>query len=447
MRLLSVSRLMAQAAVTTVGGFLVVAGAAGETDYGIGYAGEYSSNIRRTTTNPENEWINSVIVGFTYTENTVDLTARARAQAQYRTYSHDTFGDEKLYLLDSSLLWTILPRRLSWVVEDAFSEVILDPTAASTPTNRAGANAFSTGPDAMFQINPVNALRLSARYGNVYVGNTGLDNNRYTGLVGWEYQSSAVTQWSLNVQHTTVDYENDVAAPDFQQNDVFLRMARRFSESQLTLDAGKTKFKRDTGGESDGSLLRARWTRNLSATSSFGLTLASEFQDTGAELLSYVSAPGTPVTGGPPPAVGNNVVTNDIYYSRRADVFYTRQAGRTYWTVRATGRDLDFETTLQDRREAGFNFDLTYNYSALGSASLIGRYLRTDFVDAVPPRDDEDVTAALRFAYQARRHLRLMLEGRRTERASTDPLAEFVDKRALFTIQYTTGPLYAPFAP
>lgn len=439
----SASRIATRTAVTLMG-VLIAAAAAARTDYGIGYAGEYTSNVGRTTTDPEDEWINSVIAGFTYTESSQDLAAQATAQVQYRDYSSDSFADETLYLLNSSLLWTISPQRLTWAVEDSFREITLDPTAAATPTNRARTNVFSTGPDARFEVNPVNALIVNARYGNVYVGDTGLDNDRYTGLVGWEYQSSAVTQWALNFQRTLVDYESD-AVPDYRQSNAFLQMSRQYPQSQLVVDAGKSKFKRDDGLESDGSLLRLDWRRSLSAGSGFGLTLAREFQDTGVDLLGLVTAPGAPVGGTAPPAAANSVITGDVYYSRRVDVFYNRQDGRVSWATRATGRSLDFQTLAQDRREAGLNLTTTYNYSAVGAASLLGQYLRSDFVDT--GREDEDTSLALRFTYQARRNIGMMIEGRRIERSSTDTNSEYVDKRVLFTIQYTTGTLYAPFSP
>lgn len=444
MQLRIASRFAARGA-TIVMAALAAAGvaSAAQTDYGIGYAGEYTSNVRRTQSNAEDEWINSVIAGFTYTENTQDLAAFVTGQAQYRNYSSNTFGDETLYFLNSSLLWTISPQRFTWTVEDSYREITLDTTAAATPTNRAGSNVFSTGPDIRFEINPVNALVVNARYGNVYVGDTGLDNNRYSGLVGWEYQSSAVTQWALNAQQTYVDYEDDSVAPDYRQNNVFLQMLRRFPQSQLLVDLGKSKFERDGGSEADGSLQRLEWRRTLSAVSNFGLIFAREFQDTGADLLGLVTSPGTPVGGTAPPAAATNVITGDLYYSRRVDLFYSRQDGRFAWNMRATGRELDFQTLAQDRREAGLNLSATYNYSAVGAVSLLGQYLRSDFVDT--NRDDEDTSVALRYTYQARRNLGMMIEGRRIARSSTDPSSEYVDKRALFTIQYTTGPLYAPF--
>lgn len=443
MQLGSAFRLAARAVAAVLGSLmLVVAAAAAQTDFGIGYVGEYSSNVGRTPTNPNDEWINSAIAGFTYVENTVDLTARATGQAQYRDYTNDSFADETQYLLDASLLWTISPGRLTWSVEDAFRDVVLDPTRASTPNNRARANALSTGPDVTFRLNPVNTLRLNARYGRVYVADTGLDNDRHSGLLGWEYQSSAVTQWSLNAQQAVTDYENDVVATDFRQSEIYARMQRRYSQSQFTLDAGKTRVKRVNAPAADGSLLRLDWRRSLGAAASFGVALAGEFQDTGAALLGSVSAPAPPTGGTPPPAVGTSVVTGDVYYSRAADVFYSRQGPRIAWTARINGRDLDFETTPQDRREAGVNLDVAYNYSAIASIGIFGQYLRTDFVQAA--REDEDTTVGVRFAYRVRRHLGLMLEGLRIERTSTDPLSEFVDKRVLFTVQYTTGPLYAP---
>src|SRR5581483_1735587 len=99
---------------------------AAQVDYGIGYAGETSSNSRRTSTNPEHEWSNSIIGGFTYAEDTADFTARATLQGEYRDYAHNRVSDQSLLFADAAALWTLSPRRLTWTVEDSFREVSID---------------------------------------------------------------------------------------------------------------------------------------------------------------------------------------------------------------------------------------------------------------------------------------------------------------------------------
>lgn len=415
---------------------------AAQTGYGIGYAGEYSSNIGRASTNPESEWINILVAGMTYIESSSDISARATVQGQLRDYADDAFADEAVGMVDASLLWSISPGRLTWTVEDAFREVTLNPTVASTPANRAGANVFNTGPDFRIQFSPVHALSLGARYGNVYVGSSDLDNNRYSGTAQWSYQPSSTLTTSLILSQLRVNYDSNAVNDDFRRDDVFLRLQRRYPQSELVVDAGKTNIKRDRFDEVDGSLARLSLRRALSTTTSFGLSLTREFQDSGSDLLDSITDPGLPIGGIAPPSTGTDVITNDIFTSKRVDAFFLGRGARVNWSTRVNTRALDFETSLQDRREAGGRFDVGYFYSPLTGITAFGELLKTNYLDST--RQDKDFTVGLRFSYQAQRYLNYMAEARRIQRDSTDLASEFVDKRVLFSIMYTTGPLYQP---
>lgn len=416
---------------------------AAQAAYGIGYISEYSTNIERTPTDPENDWINALVGGIAYEERTADLAARVVGQAEVRSYAENTFDDDLLGTLDASAVWTLSPQRLTWTVEDAFRMVTLDPTAATTPRNVAGANIFDTGPDAYLRFGPVHTLSLGARYANVYVGDADLDNNRYTGIVRWLYQSSPRITWSLNVEHLNVAFENDVLNEDFRRDDAYARLSIRQARSEFTLDAGRTRLDRERSAELEGSLGRLSWRRELSTESSFGLSAATGYQDVGAELLGFLTGPTATVTA-TVPATGTDVVTSDLYYSRQADIFYTRRGVRLGGTVRAVARELDFETDLQDREEAGGSVELGYVHSATVSATLFGDYLKIDY--ARFRREDEDIHYGARVAYLLARNVSVGLEGRRIERVSTEPASEFVDKRVLLTLLYSTAPLYTPLS-
>lgn len=416
---------------------------AAQAAYGFGYISEYSSNIERTPTDPRNDWINSVVGGIAYEENTADLAARVSGQVEARSYAENTFSDDVVGNLDASALWTLSPQRLTWTVEDAFRMVTLDPTTAATPRNVAGANIFNTGPDAYLRFGPVHTLSLGGRYGNVYVGDADIDNNRYTGIARWLYQSSPRTVWSLNLEHLNVSFDNDVLNENFKRDDAYARLLIRQARSEFTLDAGRSRIDRDRSPELEGSLGRLGWRRELSSESSFGLSAAAGYQDVGAALLGLLTGP-TATVAAPVPPTGTDVVTSDLYYTRQADVFYTRRGSRYGGTVRVVARELDFETTLQDRDEAGGSLELGYVHSATTSATLFGDYLKIDYAQIV--REDEDIHYGLRLAYLVGRNVSVGLEGRRIERASTDAGSEFVDKRALLTVLYSTAPLYSPLS-
>lgn len=411
--------------------------------YGFGVVSEYSSNIDQRPVDERHEWINSLFTGMTYAENTADLVARASGQIEYRSYANDTYRNETIGLLDLSMLWTLSPGRATWTIADALRQVTLDPAGPSTPANRAGANVLETGPDVFLRVNATNLISLGARYGNVYVGDTDLDNDRYGAIARWLYHSSPATQWSANVEHLAVEFDNEVANESFRRDDAFLSVESRQARSNYRIDAGTTRIDRDRSESIDGSLVRFVWRRQLTSASDTGLTLARGYQDVGGELLRYVTPPTTSgARPAPPPAV-LDVITSAIYYSREADLYYNRQGNRTGWTVRAVTRRLDFESGGgEDREEAGGYLEIRYLYSATATAGAFMRYLEIEYPTS--GRTDEETTAGIRFGYRATRSLTVGLEASRLERQSDDPIREFVDKRALLTLAYTTGPLYTP---
>lgn len=416
---------------------------AAQAAYGLGYISEYTTNVERSPTDPKSDWINAIIGGLAYEENTADLAARVVGQVEYRSYAENTFPDDLLGALEASALWTLSPQRLTWTVEDAFHMVTLDPTSPTTPANLAGANVFNTGPDVYLHFGSVHTLSLGARYGNFYVGDSDINNNRYTGSISWFYQLSPRTIWSLNLEHLRVAFDNEILNENFKRDDAYARLLIRQARSEFTVDAGRTHIERDRSPELRGFLGRLTWRRELTSESSFGLAASSGYQDAGAGLLGLITGPTAPAVAALP-AVGTDVVTSDLYYSRQADVFYTRRGSRFSGTVRVIARDLDFEQTQQDREEAGGNLEIGYLPSATTSTTFFGDYLKIEYRQIV--REDEDIHYGVRLAYLVARNLSIGLEGRRIERVSTDPASEFTDKRALLTVLYSTAPLYTPLS-
>lgn len=424
-----------------LGGFSPWA-AATQFAYGFGYVTEYSSNIGRVAQDPVDEWINSVIGGFAYAEDTATVRARATAQVELRDYANDTFANETLGALDAAATWTLSPQRLTWTLEDAYRPVVLDPRVPETPATRFGSNVVSTGPDAFFRVARRHTLSLGARYGNVYVEDTALDNDRYTGSIRWLYQLGPVTTASLNAERLEVDFDDPVVNENFGRDDIYLRLEQRLGRSRFELNGGWTKIDRERSEDLSGSLARLIWSREPTSDSAFQLTLASGFEDVGVELLSFVTGAVPSATSGASGGFTSVVVVGNVYRSRRADVLYTRRGSHLVWSGRAVARELDFDGRLPNREEAGLRLEANYAYTGAVSFGLYGDYRTIDYADI--GREDEDRNYGLRLGYMATRRLSLNLLAFRVDRKSTDPVNEFVDKRALLTILWSTGPFYTP---
>lgn len=425
---------------------LVVPGGAvhaGQGAYGFGVATEQSSNIRQSANDPVSERINSVVGGVAYGEDTADFTGRVAAQVERRDYADDTFDDETIVNLDAAALWTILPGRFTWTFVDSARQVTLNPTLPDTPVNRAASNVVETGPDVFFHFNPRQRLVLGARAGNVYVGDTVLDNSRYGAMVRWVQDFAPQLSASLNAEHLSVRYDDDSVNENFDRRDLFLRAESRRPYTEIALDGGVTRIQRDRTGDLDGSLLRLQVQRTISGTSHLGLSASAGYSDIGGHLLRYVTPPRTPIDRAIPPHSTTDVISSDINYTREADLFYSYGGARFGANARLEARNLEFETApTGDRDESGVVLDLSYNFSVRLVGTIFGN--RRDIHYQEIDRDDQDQEVGVRLSYRAQRNLIVTTDARRTERDSSIPTNDFVDKRFFVSLMYSTGSLYNP---
>lgn len=414
-----------------------------EFAYGLGYIGEYSDNIRRVPVNPESEKISSVLMGVAYQDNGPALDAYLLAQGQYNEYRNDTYIDAPIYYADASFLWRILPQRLTWFLTDRYDQILAVAGTANTPDNRVGTNVFYTGPDLFVHLGQVNTLVLGLRYGNTTYSEGDLGNSRYGAVASWRYATDTEMTYSLNYQTEKTQYDNAALYGNFTRYDVFVQADKRLVYSRFLLDLGTTRLARDqVAGDSTLPLMRLLWSQQLASTSTVGVRLASEFIDAGAALLSTATSP-TPGPGAPPAPPVTGGLTSDFYYSKRAEIYYTRADGSFGLNASITYQDIDYESASLDRKEAGGRLGLTYSPSSLLSTTAYASHMSTQYLNT-PTRDDRDNWVGLSFTYRLNPRLSATLDGSRISRYSTDASQEYTDRRLLFSLLYASSPLFSP---
>ena len=411
---------------------------AGELAYAFGYVGEYSDNIRRTPTDAQSEWINSAIAGIAYRENGPALDAHLLAQAEYRDYKKDTYNVGPLYYADASFLWRIAPQRLSWVLVDRYDQITRDITLPGTPENLVNSNVLNTGPDLFIRLGQGNTLVLELRYGNASYSELDLDNSRYGTSVRWLYAVNTEMTYSLNYQAEQIMYENEILNDNTQRQDYFIRVERREARARFLLDLGFTQIDRDHAGEANGPAVRLTWAEQLTSESSAGIQIASEYLDAGTALLSTATNL-TPAPGPTPSSTTAGEPTSDLFYMKRAEVFYALGGGNFGTNLRAYYRDIDYEIAPLDRKEGGGRLDITYNPSSVLATTVYGSHLDVQYQSF--SRDDRENEAGIRFLYRINSNVSATLDGRKTWRYSTDALQEYIDKRVLFSLRYSSSPL------
>src|SRR5215471_13009266 len=131
---------------------------AGQGDFGVGLSLTYDSNVSRSEVNPQADLIQTTYAGFSYLENTADVSARLFVQMERRRYQQETFNNDTAGIIDAAVVWSISPRRFTFTVENVFREVLVTVTQPDTPSNRTNANALNTGPDLTFRLSSSNSV-------------------------------------------------------------------------------------------------------------------------------------------------------------------------------------------------------------------------------------------------------------------------------------------------
>jgi len=391
--------------------------------------------------------------------NTANVTARVLAQVERRHFVHQTFIDDTTGYLDGTAVWTMLPRRFAWTVEDVFRAVQVSITAPDTPANRTKANSLSTGPDFTFPFSSTNSAVIGGRYGRFDIENSNTDNRRYTGFARGVHAISPQTKLSLSYEAVRVHLEPGAQVfPKILREDWFGRFENVSVTNSTMIDVGTSRVTRygdpdlpNPGGATPPRTLAGRRLERLTLSEAFTpqstlrLSLSDQVSDTYTDLISGVTSPTAPRDAGAVIIQSADFVNGDLYRSRRGDLAYVNDDGRFGYTLQGYRRRVDFETLDQDYSEKGGRFVLTWftGPMRLNVSADYGR--RSFYPDKTSPlfgRTDTDRNYSAAVSYKLNGNLTVALEGGRVERQSTAPSVSFVDDRVMLLLGYSTGALY-----
>jgi len=409
-----------------------------EFDYLAGLSFAHNSNIGRVETNPQSEWTRALMAGLLYRENTVEVTARVLAQVESRHFYRHTFRDDTGAFLDGAMVWTILPRRLAWTVEDIFREVQVDIAAPNTPSNLTKSNSLSIGPDVIFPFSSTNSLLIGGRYGRFDIENSTNDSRRYTGYVRGVHALSAETKLSVNYEAGLVHFDPAAQAPKILREDWFGRYESRSTANSTTIDLGTSRATLYGGASLEPSrLARLTLSKAFSSQSFLRLSLSDQISDTYSDLIAGVTGSTAPRDLGVAVFNGVAFASGDVYHSKRGELAYVRDDGRFGYTLQTYGRRVDFVNVDQDYQEKGGTFLWSWLFSGAMRFYASAAYVKRSFESF--DREDEDRGYGAGVTYRLNGSVAITMEGGRAERRSTVPLGSFVDTRVMLILGYSSG--------
>jgi hypothetical protein len=401
--------------------------AATSPGYEISVGAGTSDNIARTSTNEKSETMALAGLQLDWREQRVRMNADVSADVQYVDYLNNTFGSEFVGNASGRLGFALLPERLNWQLSDNFGQGRIDPLSASSPQNRENINYFSTGPDLTLPFGSSMELLASGRYSKVTYEVTPVDSSRYSGAVGLQHKLSDSSSVSLNVTHDSVQYDDDIANPDYDRESAYARYKVTGRRTELALDAGYTKIDRTVGNDTDGALFRLELSRRLSASSIIAVSAGHEFSDA-ADAFRMSQA----LSGGGLDTQGT-LQTSSPFTNDYATVAWNFARNRTDFAVGVSRFEESYADNSQlDRDRTLANVSANRQITPTLRLGAVAGYTRENYQHLVG--DSRELAASLLMSYRMTRHLTLTARYQYAHHTSEIPNTDFSENRTWLQI-------------
>lgn len=240
-----------------------------------------SDNIQLRPDNERSGTIGQAGLDVRYFQQSRRVRTDLDVNAAYQHYFNDEFDADVAGGANGTMVLGLLPQRLEWFIQDNFGQVRVDPLAVDTPENRENINFLTTGPDFMFRLGRLMAVRLTGRYSETDYEISDLDGERYLAGVSLSRQIGTMSSLSLNVQGERLELENQtLAESEYDRREAFIRFEAIGARTHLATNIGATEIESDQQVE-DGLLIRLELRRRISAYSTLSLDLGRNFSDSG----------------------------------------------------------------------------------------------------------------------------------------------------------------------
>ncbi len=387
-----------------------------------------SDNVARLPALEVDETIATVGFDVSVAEETRRIEADIRANVDYFDYLDGTFEGEWVGGINGFARFTLVEEVFDWDIRNNFGQQLADPLSPSRPGNRENVNFLSTGPTLRLLASTRNAIVLDARYSRLDYEERPFDNDRMTGGISVQRDTSRNSTISLNLIGERTEFDNDGLTPPIDRREGFLRIETGGSVSTVSLDVGYNEVEFD-GRVGDGFLARIDWTRQVSANSELRLSAGSRYSDQGNIFRLYQDITGDlrdTVDGANSPAP----FQNDF-----AAVNYSLEADRYSISLSADFNMEDYQGRTGLNREVGrfsarFRRDLTRTVFA----SVDLRFLNRKFTDI--DLSDDDLMFGVAFGYRFSPGFSASFDYRHSRRKSSQPGGDYTENRAFLRFNY-----------
>lgn len=219
-------------------------------------AGEYISNIRKVSTDREEDVKQTLGVKLNLRERTRKVQADANINLNHERYLNDSFAANTTVTSGFGLLnFGFVDSFLDWRSSFYRSETLKDFLLTDTPDNRDYRTTISTGPVISYSISKASTVELTGTYINTENSDSEVpDSERSESSLAWLFQYNRNTNFSVRgISKSILDADGSDKYDDYSLN---FGATRLFNNGNLSATLGRNRIVPDVGRESTSSTYR-----------------------------------------------------------------------------------------------------------------------------------------------------------------------------------------------
>jgi hypothetical protein len=389
----------------------------------------YSDNIGRSGTDPVSETIRTIGLDFNLEQQTRKLDADIRSTFDYLNYVDDTFDSEVIGGLVATADYAFVEERLFWLFQYNWGQTLQDLFQAASPGNREDVYSLVTGPRLVIPFSTRTAMTADLEYTNTRYELRPIDFESGAAMLSIGRQVRETTNVGLFGTFRRFEFKDEQFVP-YDQREAFIRIDNESQRNILSLDIGYTEV--DTEEKTgDGMLIRADWTRNISALTSLQFNAGTQYSDQGDIFRFFQNV--TQELDNTNSIIGFGSPFRSDYASARLQ--YTAERTTVQATLLATREDYELEEALNLNRDYyGIEFILNRELSRKFFSGIAVGYRSVNY--ETNDRTDKDLRFTFDLGFRFTPAFNIALQYQYFDRRSTDAGTESSENRAMLRFGY-----------
>jgi hypothetical protein len=418
---------------------------AAKFDYSVYTGIEHSNNITLSENNPISQNVLIPGVDFIYQRQGSTFQANVIGNVEYRNYLGSRFDNQTQTQLAAQTNWTVLPKRLDFVVEDYAGIQPVDSLASDAPTNQQQTNVLVAGPTLHVQFGNTLRGQLDLRYINSYASRDDeFDSSRGLAAARLFRDLSPTDQVSANVEFQRVDFSSATGA-NYDRYEAYVGYASQLARFDADVVLGGARVRFDDSRSYSSPLARATLGLQATAQSRFSVSAAYQYADAAQEmmvapgLLTLNDVGGPDFTGGLENisgiGTGSTVIDSEVYEERTLQASYAYTGVRTSLTVSPGYRKLHYlndSTFNQVARDLSVTLGYRLRPNLILTVFAAGERLRYQSI----VRTDNTVRYGVDLSRQWTRHWSWHASAVRQRQNSTAPGQSYRETQIFFSVVY-----------